>query len=239
MNKYKDSDKPYVRIIRTYNYSNIGRNYLQMSRSKIIITTKSEVPAENRQSAKFAILVCDMLNDFVHGKLKCERATRIIPNIKLLLEEAHKKKIPIFFCVDEHLPTDHYEIKLWGPHAMKGSEGAKIIDELKPIESDYIIPKRRYSAFDGTALDKALKEAYNGKGADTIIITGVTTNICDTHTAYDAFVRGFNIIVPEDAVEAFTEEDHTSGLEYLKRVYGAKIKKVQDIIKIFQERSQL
>lgn len=179
---------------------------------------------------RYAILVADMLNDFVHGELECERAKRIIPNIKLLLDAARKKGIPIFYCNDEHLMTDAYEMKLWGPHAMKGTEGAKVIDELRPHESDYIIPKRRYSAFDETWLDKALKGAYKGRGADTVIITGMHTHICGVHTAYDAFVRGLNIIVPEDGVDAFTEKDHVSGLDYMKRVYGAKITRLSDII---------
>lgn len=190
-----------------------------------------------------AILVIDMQNDFIKGKLKCDRVTRIIPNVKQLLENARKRHIPIFYCIDEHLPIDTYEMKLWGPHAMKGTEGAEIIDELKPVNEkkteakakaiptpEYIIPKRTYSAFDGTGLDKALRGIYDGKGADTLIITGLHTNICDRHTCYDAFVRGFNIIVPEDGVEAFTEEEHKSGLEYIKRIYGAKINRVKDIV---------
>ena len=185
------------------------------------------------QQQKYAILVIDMLNDFVKGKLKCERAARIISNIRALLDTARQKQIPVFYCIDEHLPIDTYEMNLWGPHAMKDSEGARIIDELKPSskESEYIIPKRTYSAFDGTGLDRALKGLYNGNGADTLIISGLTTDICDRHTAYDAFVRGFNIIVPEDGVDAFTEDEHISGLDYMKRIYGARIMKIQDIIK--------
>lgn len=180
--------------------------------------------------SRYAILVVDMLNDFVHGKLKCERTQRIIPNIKLLLDSARKRNILTFYCSEEHLLIDTYEMKLCGPHAMKGTEGAKVIEELIPSESDYIIPKRAYSAFDGTGLDKALKGVYNGKGADTIIITGMHTHICDRHTAYDAFVRGLDIIVPEDGVDAFTENDHVLGLDYMKKVYGAKVRKVSDII---------
>lgn len=178
-----------------------------------------------------AILVLDMLNDFVHGKLKCGRADRIVPNIQVLLEAARKKGVPVFFCNDEHLPIDTYEMKLWGPHAMNGTEGAKAIDELSPVESDYVVPKRTYSAFDGTGLDKALRGVYGGRGADTVIITGLHTNICDRYTAYDAFVRGLNIMVAEDGVDAFTEQDHLSGLDYLKRVYGAQVKKTAEIIK--------
>ncbi|MEO9319883.1 MAG: cysteine hydrolase [Nitrososphaera sp.] len=180
---------------------------------------------------RYAVLILDMLNDFVYGKLKCERAARIIPNIKTLRGVARKNNVPVFYCNDEHLPIDSYEMKLWGKHAMKGTKGAMVIDSLKPHKSDYVIPKRTYSAFDGTGLDKALQGVYDGKGANTVIITGLHTNICDRHTAYDAFVRNLDIVVPEDAVEAFTEGDHVSGLDYLKRVYGAKIRTVSEIVK--------
>jgi len=178
---------------------------------------------------RYAILVVDMQNDFIKGKLKCERALKIVPNIKALLDDARSKKIPIFYCIDEHLPIDNYEINLWGPHAMKGTEGQKVIDELKPADSDYIIPKRTYSAFDETGLDRSLKGLYNGKGADTVIITGVHTNICDRHTSYDAFTRGLKIVLAEDGVEAFTEQEHTSGIDYIRRIYGADIKRIEEI----------
>ncbi|MRN62139.1 MAG: isochorismatase family protein, partial [Nitrosopumilales archaeon] len=80
-----------------------------------------------------------MLNDFIHGKLKCDRAAQIIPKITLLLEKARQKDIPIFYCNDEHLPNDTYELRLWGPHAMKDTDGAKVIDELRPSANDYIV----------------------------------------------------------------------------------------------------
>jgi nicotinamidase-related amidase len=184
-----------------------------------------------KQKPRYAILVNDMLNDFIHGKLKCDRAAQIIPKIKLLLEKARQKDMPIFYCNDEHLPNDTYELKLWGPHAMKDTDGAKVIDELRPTANDYIVPKRRYSSFDGTSLDSLLGETYNGKGVDTIIMTGVHTHICVKHTVYDAFVREYNVIVAEDGVEAFTGDDHVAGLKYMKQNYGARIVKVSDILK--------
>ena len=180
---------------------------------------------------RYVILVNDMLNDFIHGKLKSARAAQIIPKISSLLEKARQKGIPIFYCNDEHLPTDKYELKLWGEHAMKGTEGAQVIDELKPASNDYIVPKRRYSSFDETSLDSLLQNIYEGKGADAIIMTGVHTHICIEHTAYDAFVRGFGIIVAEDGVQAFTAEDHQAGLDYMKLNYGASIEPVSNIIK--------
>jgi nicotinamidase-related amidase len=185
------------------------------------------------QNPRYAVLILDMLNDFVYGKLKCEGAKKIVPNIANLINVARQKNIPIFYCIDQHISSDIHELKLWGHHAMKGTEGADIIDDLKPSSSsnDYIIQKRAYSAFDHTKLGVALKRLYNGKGPDTLIITGLTTDICCRHTAYDAFTRGFNILVAEDATTAFTVEDHILGLKYMQRDYGIKIRKVNDIIK--------
>ncbi len=122
-----------------------------------------------------------MLNDFIKGSLKCERALEIIPNIHALLDIARKNQIPIFYCVDEHLLTDRYELDLWGPHAIKGTIGQQVIHELKPLRSDRVIPKRTYSAFDRTNLDRELNEEYNGKGVDTIIITGAHTHLRKTY----------------------------------------------------------
>jgi nicotinamidase-related amidase len=188
--------------------------------------------------ARYAILVLDMLNDFIKGSLKCERALEVIPNISTLLNVARKNHIPIFYCVDEHLPTDTYELDLWGPHAMKGTVGQQIIDELKPLKNDSIITKRTYSAFDRTTLDKSLVRVYDGKGVDTIIITGVHTHICGKHTSYDAFTRGLKIIIAEDGTQAFSAEDHVSGLEYIRKIYGADIKTIDRIIELLVSNKQ-
>lgn len=175
-----------------------------------------------------AILVIDMLNDFVTGKLKCDRAKNIIPNLKKLIEFAREKKVPVIYCNDSHLSVDG-ELKLWGPHAIRGTEGAQVISELKPDENDFIVNKRTYSAFFETGLDPLLRDL----GVDTVIITGLHTNICDRHTAADAFFRGYKIVVAKDAVEAFTEKDQVEGLEYLKANYKASIKTVNEIIEGF------
>ena len=53
------------------------------------------------------------------------------------------------------------------------------------------------------------------------------------HTAADAYYRGYNIIVPTDGVDSFTEEDYLAGLKYLKEVYGAEISDVDEIVRGF------
>jgi len=173
-----------------------------------------------------ALIIIDMTKDFVYGKLKCERALNIIPNLKRLIEKFRRLGLPIIYVSDSHLPVDP-EIKIWGEHSMKGSEDAKIIDEIAPEKNDYVLEKRVYSAFYETGLDLLLRSL----GVDTVILTGLHTNICVRHTAADAFFRGYKIIIPSDAVEAFTEKDHLEGLEYLKKIYNAYITNVDDLLK--------
>jgi nicotinamidase-related amidase len=166
-----------------------------------------------------ALIIVDMLNDFVTGKLACERAQRIIPNIRRLADASRRVGDIVVFSNDAHLPEGDAEFKIWGPHAIAGTHGAEVIPELTPQSGDFIVPKRRYSGFFATNLNLLLQE----HGVTVVALTGLHTNICVRHTAADAFLHGYEVFVPEDGVEAFTEKDHREGLEYLKRVYGAQI----------------
>ena len=203
--------------------------------SRLRITNSDLVPhSSDRQTnlsgARVAILVNDMLNDFIKGALRSDRASKIISSIKDLLFIARTKDIPVFYCNDEH-EEDDPELKIWGPHSMKGTEGSQVIPELKLDQHDRVVPKRFYGAFDSTNLDTLLKESYSGRGVTTLIITGIHTHICIKHTSYGAFTKGYNIIIPEDAVNAFTKEDHESGLSYIRSHYGAQIMRTSEIIK--------
>lgn len=209
--------------------------------SRLRITNSDLVPhSTDRQSnlsgERVAILVNDMLNDFIKGALRSDRASKIISSIKDLLFIARTKDIPVFYCNDEH-EEDDPELKIWGPHSMKGTEGSQVIPELKLDQHDRVVPKRFYGAFDSTNLDTLLKESYSGRGVTTLIITGIHTHICIKHTSYGAFTKGYNIIIPEDAVNAFTKEDHESGLSYIRSHYGAQIMRTSEIIKNLTQNS--
>jgi len=172
--------------------------------------------------------VIDMLNDFLleGAPLELPEGRKIIPNIKRLLEEARKKKIPIIYICDSHLENDA-EFKIWPKHCVKGTKGAEVVDELKPQPGDIIIEKRRYSGFFQTSLDLTLREL----GVDTLILTGVATNICVLHTAADAYFLGYKIIVPEECVATIDEKAQQYGLEHMKNVLNAEIKKLDDVLK--------
>ncbi|NWF86577.1 cysteine hydrolase [Candidatus Bathyarchaeota archaeon] len=178
-----------------------------------------------------AIIIIDMLNDFVTGDLKSERGQRIVPKLKKLVETARKKGIPVIYSNDAHLPEDPEVVYRWGKHAIRGTKGAEVIPELKPTKKDYVLEKRTYSGFFETGLDSLLRSLYHGEGVKTVILGGLHTNICVRHTAADAFFRGYKIIIAKDGVEAFTPREHKEGLKYLENIYNAKIMPVDKILK--------
>lgn len=149
------------------------------------------------------VLVIDMLNDFIEdeGALLVPGAKRIVPRIEQVLVEARQQKIPVIYITDSHRPDDH-EFRYWPAHAVSDTWGGEVIKELEPGEGDYIIPKRRYSAFFGTDLDTYLREL----GITKLYLTGVLTNICIYATALDASMRNFRVAVIKDAVASLSED---------------------------------
>lgn len=179
-----------------------------------------------------AIVLVDVQNDFVTGRLKVKRAKNVIAPLQRLVVAARKNDVPVVHCVDAHYPQD-VEVKLkWGIHAIKGTQGAQVIAELEPDNAkDYVVEKRTYSGFYETGLDPLLRSLYGGEGVKTVVLGGLHTQLCVRHTAADAFFRGYQIVVVSDGVEAFTKEDQEQGLKYLENVYGAKIMPVNEVIR--------
>ena len=183
------------------------------------------------ENKKTAILVVDMLNDFVTGALKCDRGLATVEPNQRLLRAARKYGVHVIFSNDAHIKDIDHEFKIWGPHAIAGTPGAQVIPELEQCETDYVVPKRRYSGFNHTDLDLLLREL----GVDTVIMTGLHTHMCVRHTSADAFCLGYKVVVASDATDSFTEEDYNYGIEYLKSVYGAEVYTVDELCKMFAE----
>lgn len=181
------------------------------------------------------VIIIDMLNDFVTGELRAERSGRIIQPLRRLVEEARKHSIPVIYSNDAHYFTDPEVVHKWGGHAIKGTPGAEVIPDLEPRSQDFIVEKRTYSSFYETGLEPLLRSLYDGEGVRTVILGGLHTNICVRHTSADAFFRGYRIVIAEDGVEAFTQEAHEGGLKYLKDVYNAEIKTVDEIVREFRK----
>lgn len=168
---------------------------------------------------KPALLVIDMLEDFVNGPLGNERSRAIVPAVAEAVDCARKAGIPVIFCCDSHIAGVDKELELWGDHAIEGTPGAAVIPEMKVSDADFVVPKRRYSGFFQTGLDLLLREL----GADTVILAGLYTNMCVRHTAADAYQSGYKVVLAKDAVCSMTEEEYETGIAYFETCYGALI----------------
>lgn len=175
---------------------------------------------KDRNKARCALLVCDMLNDFVKdgAALEVPRARTIIGNIKNELQKARKSHNPIVYCCDAHKNMDT-EFNLWPRHAVKGTDGAQVIKQLQPHKQDYLVDKTSYSCFYRTSLDRLLKKL----DITHLIITGVVTNICILYTTADAYMRGYKVEIPENCVAALTQREHQFALQQMKRIFHADV----------------
>ena len=94
-----------------------------------------------------ALIIVDMLKDFVDGKLANPKAQNMIPPLQRLLDHAREDGWVVVFSNDAHQPGDP-ELKVWGEHAMAGDPGAEVIEELTPHDGEIISDKRSYGAFE-------------------------------------------------------------------------------------------
>jgi len=169
----------------------------------------------------YALLVTDMLNDFVRkgATLEVPAAKAIIPHIRKEIGKAREKNIPIIYCCDAHRENDP-EFKLWPRHAVKGTKGAEVIRQLKPHREDYVVSKTSYSCFYKTILDTLLKKL----GITHLILTGVVTNICILYTTADACMRGYDVTILKNCVAALTESEHRFALQQMGQVFHVEMR---------------
>ena len=172
--------------------------------------------------SKEALLIIDMLNDFVikGAPLEVPGTRDKIPAIKKEIEDAGESGRPVIYVCDAHDKDDKEFSKFgWPPHAVAGTKGAEVVDELKPEKDDIVIKKKTYSSFYNTELDKTLKELK----IDSIRLTGCVTHICILFAASEAVLRDYKVTVVEDGVAGLSKEDHDAAIRIMKNVLGAKI----------------
>ncbi|WIV12561.1 isochorismatase family cysteine hydrolase [Proteiniborus sp. MB09-C3] len=183
-----------------------------------------------------AILVIDMLNDFIGEKapLRCPGGEEIIPNLQKLFKWVRERNaqgkddVQLVHIQEAHREKDA-DFRVRPVHAVKGTWGSDFVKELYPEAGEYIIPKRRHSAFWHTDLDLYLRE----ESIDTVVVTGVWTNVCVRSTAADALANAYKVITLSDGVHSKTEEQHRHGLVDLS--IFTKVMTIDEYIDAFEK----
>ena len=161
-----------------------------------------------QDQVKKAVIVVDMQKDNVGRFCK-----EIISNIRFLIARAREKGIHVIFACDSRYEDDSLFRKVgFPPRAIRGTEGAKVIEELGPKATDVFVQKRMLSAFFGSDLDFTLRE----KDVKTLIVTRIRTESCVLKTVLDAFELGYEVIVPADCCASPIPDAHKFILQYLQ-----------------------
>lgn len=179
-----------------------------------------------------AVVIVDVQNDYCHKEgslakqnLDVSMVEGMMPSLKKMIYECRKLQIPIIFiqtihedCTDSETWTRRLKNKDQANVCRKGTWGSAFY-ELEPEEGDIIVNKHRYSAFIHTRLDSILRSMQ----INTLIMAGVSTNVCVESTARDGFMLDYNILFLSDCTAAFSQDAHDMALKNIDQYFGSVI----------------
>lgn len=181
-----------------------------------------------------AVLVVDFQKDTRLEGLVARAAT----NTSILLSEARKRQIPIFYTVigyrkdlKDFIPN---KLGTMASHII-GTPNVEVLEQVKPKEEDIVIVKKGNSAFLGTDLLMLL----NTLRVDTVIIAGCHTSGCIRATATDSYSLGFKTILPEECVgDSKGFNPHKVNLCDL-HIRGADVITLSEVLDYFEDLQRL
>ncbi len=188
-------------------------------------------PADNWSitTKNSALIIVDMQNIWVHprGARYLPSSEEIVPKIRQLRDFCHRHDIPVIYLYTtkrrdladvgvfaDIKPQTHDADNEW--NNFEGTVGAEIFETLKPSADDILVKKFRYSGFYGTQLENLLR----AKGRDTVVITGVATNVCCDSTARDGAMRDFKVLFLSDGNASFSQEEQDATLKNFAKHFG-------------------
>lgn len=168
-----------------------------------------------------ALILIDVINDleFENGSALLKNAIPAAKKLSALKERAKAAGIPVVF-VNDNFGKWRSDFRLLLGHVLEdGVRGQPIAELLRPDKEDYFVLKAKHSGFYHTQLDLLIEYLR----VKTLVITGLTTDICVLFTAADAYMRDLHIVVPPDCVAAADSRDHEHALEHMQRVLDVQL----------------
>jgi nicotinamidase-related amidase len=184
------------------------------------------VPAKNEDlhgnvpdKSEVALLLIDVINDleFESGEELLRHALPMADRLAELKRRAKAAGIPVVY-VNDNFGKWQSDFKKILAHCLEDDvRGRPVVEKLKPEEDDYFVLKPKHSGFFSTTLDILLDYL----GARTLILTGVTGDICVLFTAHDAYMRDFNLVIPSDCVASNDPDENRYTLDKMRRLMDA------------------
>jgi len=172
-----------------------------------------------------ALLLIDVINDFAfpEADLLLKFAVPMARRLRALKQRAHKAGVPAIY-INDNFGRWQSNFGALVSHCAK-SRGKEVSRLLTPHKRDYFVLKPKHSAFYSTTLDVLLRYL----GAQRLIITGIAANICVLFTANDAYMRDYELLIPEDCVASNTEVENNYALQQMRTILKADIRASTDI----------
>ena len=154
----------------------------------------------------------------------------MLANTAKILAAARARAAMVAYARADHRPGSHaqtlYDAGARPPLILHGTPEAAIVPELAPRPGEHMVPKLRWSAFHRTDLDRALRERH----VDTIILTGGSTEIGVSSSAYAARDLDYNLVIVSDACTSAKAEVH----EQLMREVYPRLARVRNTIQVLE-----
>lgn len=182
-----------------------------------------------------ALLLIDVINDleFPEGEQLLEQALPMAQNIAALKGRANEAGIPAIYAND-NFGRWRSDFNAQVQHCLEdGVRGQPIAELLRPAKDDYFVLKPKHSAFFSTSLDLLLRYLQ----VETVILTGMATNICVLFTANDAYMRDLHLVIPSDCVAANTAEESEFALRQMRKVLKADTRPSLNLVKFLEQRA--
>ena len=171
---------------------------------------------------KPALLIIDFIEGFTNSESGLgANWDKEVSNTAILIGEARKKELPVFFTTVEFtaadLKTNLLALKTSRiDNLMQGSRWTDIDSRLPRTEQDIVISKKYGSAFFATSLASQLQVL----NIDTLLISGCVTSACVRASAVDACQHGFRPIVIRETVGDRSQLAHEANLMDIEQRYG-------------------
>jgi nicotinamidase-related amidase len=177
------------------------------------------------------VIVIDMHRGSIDppGTVYVPGGAAIIPALSRLLDRARARGVPVVYIVHQIRPDgSDARSPFWQeaenvgdlyPNVREqivGSRWTQIASGLEPVKGDHVLPKKRYGAFSGNDLAFLLSNL----GVETLIVTGVETEICVLATAYHGFNEDYRVVVARDGTAGLDDELADASLRIVARELG-------------------
>ena len=186
-----------------------------------------------------ALLIIDLQKGEYNSKLIKERPEDnymwdriknvVLPNGKKIIENCRQNKIEVIYTVIESYTKDWRDMcidyKISGIFYPKNSEETEVIDEIKPLDNEIVIPKTSSSVFNSTNIEYVLRNL----SIQYLMIFGIVTDQCVETAVRDGCDRGFLVTLIEDACATHSQQRHDESLIGVKGY--CRIRKTEEILK--------